>query len=395
MRFFVCIVFILSVFSAQAIVLDWNGFYTLEANTIQKADFENWGSSKVFHNLHLKPDIKAFDKVRVRSWFQLNTRSNTLSSISDRKFTSQEGVHFNWDNDQPFSLPIVTIRDLYMEVAHDFGLLQVGWKPHHFGLGMYYNDSSTIFDSFYNLEGSRGFISWRGFIGSSYYIQPMIHYANETLFNLFIQAGFSKDKYGVEVMYKTSPQGIEGENSTVNSPSYLGIYGYYKANTLTAHLELGRTSEEVYGGVLNIDWKTPVKWLKLNLEMGAATAEEKNAFHFDPSFSSNLSFLIEEYEENLKPKIKKTTTELSPYSFHSAFYLAPSVFFSLSDSLSLKSIFSMHISYSEMDALLYHKELTLKYKLDEGLTWNTGIGVLFPSEDHWHIGLISQAAITF
>ncbi len=395
LRFITYIVFPLSIFSAQAVVLDWSGSYLLEINTVQNGDFEYWGSSEAFHNLHLKPDIKAFDEVRVKSWFQLSTPSSVSNNFAGRKFAIQKGVNFNWDSEKSVSLPGIAVRDLYLEVAHDFGLLQVGWKPHHFGLGMYYNDSSALFDPFYNLEGSRGFISWRGFIGSSYYIQPMVHYVNDTLFNLFIQAGFSTDQYGVEAMYKTSPQGIEGDNSKAeNIPSYIGIYGYYNTDTLTAQLEVGRTSDEVYGGVLDIDWESPIKWLSLGLDMGLATSEEKKAFHFDPSFSSRLSFLIEEYE-NLKPKGEAETTQSEYYSFHSAFYLSPSLSFSLLDSLNLKSIFSIHISYSEMDVLFYHKELMLEYQLAEGLTWSTGVGVLFPREDNWHIGLISQAAITF
>ena len=396
-RFLVYIVFAVVTFPAQAIVLDWSGAYTVEFNTVQKGDFEYWGSSEAIHNLHLKPDIKAFDGVRARSWFQVSNQSDVFH-ISGRKFAEQEGVRFNWAGDkQSLSFPFVTVRDLYLEVSHDFGLFQIGWKPHHFGLGMYYNDSTGIFDQFYNLEGSQGFASWRGFIGSSYYVQPMVHYINDTLFNLFIQAGLSKEEYGLSAMYKTSPIGIEDDTQPENANSYIGIYGYYKMDTLKAQLEVG-IADEVYGGVLNIEWEAPLKWLDLGLNAGLSSSEEKKAFYFDPSFSSRLSFLIEEYEY-LKPKPqtaeKSAEKSLEVYSFHSAIYLSPFLSFSLSDSFNLNSTFSIHISYSEMDVLLYHKELTLKYKLTEGLTWNTGIGVLFPKEENWYIGLISQAAITF
>ena len=379
-------------FSAQAIVLDWSGSYELELNTLQNGDFKQWGSSEVFHNLHLKPDIKAFDGVRIRSWFQIAPQNHSSQASSSQKFYLQEGVGFGSNNQDIFSVPLMAVRDLYLEVTHDFGLLQIGWKPHHFGLGMYYNDSSGPFNPVYNLEGSKGFVSWRGFIGSSYYIQPMVHYVDEVLFNFFIQAGFSMDQYGVELMYKTSPQGLT--DSAEDSPSYFGLYAYYKMeDTLVTQLEVGRTSDDVYGAVLDVDWQTPVKWLSMGLDFGIATSDEDKGFYFDPSFSSHLSFLIEEYEmskeagEDLKNYIR--------YSFHSAFYIAPSVSFSLLDSLSLEPVFSTHLSYSEIDILLYHAEVKLKYQLAEGVMWNTSVGILFPKENNWHMGAMSQAAITF
>ena len=378
----------------QALVLDWSGSYQLEFNTLQKGDFAEWGHNELFHNLHLKPDIKVFDGVRVRSWFQLVSQK-TNSQMTQYKFASQEGVGFGlYDRS---AIPLLSVRDLYLELAHDFGFLQVGWKPHHFGLGMYYNDSASAFSPVYNLEGSRGVISWRGFIGSSYYIQPMVHYLDNTLFNLFIQAGFTKDDYGLELMYKARSQGLEEELKP--SPSYIGAYAYYKRNKLAISIEGGMSGDEedVYGGVVDVDWQTPVSWLNAGLNLGIATAGDTEFFSFDPSYSSQLSFLIEEYE---KYKPKEASTEESKgqnvnYAFDSAFYVAPSARFSISDSVSLQPVFSTHLSYSSLEVLLYHGELQLNYRLSEGLMWNTSVGVLFPGEDDWYFGVISQAAITF
>ena len=393
--------------SAKAVVLDWSGSYELELNTLQNGNFEQWGSSELFHNLHLKPDIKAFDGVHVRSWFHLAPRNTPQalfapqlkSSQSNesqkvyRAFYLQKGIGFGGQG-KTFP-PLISVRDLYLEVVHDFGLFQIGWKPHHFALGMYYNDSTKPFSSFYNKEGSTGFISWRGFIGSSYYVQPMVHYIDEALVNLFIQAGFKGDKYGAEIIYKTSSLGITPEDYAPDQTnSYFGLYGYYKVkNLLGIQLEAG-TMSEVYGGVVTVDWQTPVKWLNVGLDVGASTSDENTAFYFDPSFSSNLSFLLEEYEV-LKSAKGGELKQYLGYSFHSAFYVSPSADFSILDSLNLQFLFSIHLSYSDMEVLLYYPELTLQYQLAEGVTWNTGLGVLFPKENNWHIGFISQAAITF
>ena len=400
---------ILPIFSVQAIVLDWSGSYQVELNFGQKGDFEELGSSQFFHNLHLQPDIKAFDNVRIRSWFLLSTdaslanpsvSSATLgsSSVSSAKpsqaqkfFALQEGIPFGLESLAQAGL---STKALYMEIAHDFGLFHLGWKPHHFGLGLYYNDSSALFSPVYNQRGSRGFVSWRGFIGSSYYVSPLIHYVGENLLDIFIQGGYTKEKYGVELIYKTKSLGVEKESHTsLREPSYFGVYAYYKTGPFSALLEGGQTNQ-VYGGALDLSWQTPASWLEFHLQSGLSTSQDKKTFYFDPSFSSSLSFLIERYEEEKEKPVEYLNQYLS-YSFHSALYLAPSAVFSFSDSLSLKTVLSTHISYSDLRILLYHAELILQYQREEGLIWNTSLGTLFPQDGQWQLGILSQAAITF
>ena len=393
-RAVVCAIFLLPVFVARAVVLDWSGSYQVEINTLQNGNFEEWGSSQAFHNLYLQPEIKAFDGVYIKSRWHFAPHRQAEESFDStvvQRFYPQEGM--NWTEEGAFPT-VVIVRDLYLKVAHDFGVFKIGWKPHHFGMGMYYNDSSQLFAPVYNKEGSDGFISWRGFVGSSYYIQPMIHYVEETLFNLFLQAGFTEKSYGVEVMYKTAPQGIE--DVPVESPSYIGVYGYYKTGDMfSAQLEAGRTSDRAYGATLQMDWQTPVKWLSVSLSAGASLADGDKAFYFDPSFSDSFSFFISEYE-NIKSEKPDYWKSYSRYTFHSAMYVAPSVSFSILDSLTLTPILSAQVSYPDMDILLYHTELKVSYKLKEGLMWNTNLGAIFPGkEDNWYIGATSQAAITF
>ncbi len=396
MRFVIFLFCLFYSFPAGAVVLDWTGSYQVEFNVLQKTDFEKWGPGELFHNLHLKPDIKAFDGVRVRSWFYLAGREEP--SLTPAKFYPQEGISFGLRNkDFP---PGIFVRDLYLEVAHDFGFFQTGWKPHHFGLGLYYNDGSAPFSPAYNAQGSTGFLSWRGFIGSSYYVQPMAHYIGDALFNLFIQAGYSKEQYGIELMYKTYPQGaVDNLEPPIESPSYLGIYGYYNTDTLSAQLEGGRTADELYGMALAINWQSPVSWLDLTLDLALSTSDNNRAFYFDPSFSASLSFLIENYEERANSQNSDESQgkegAYSGYSFNSAFHVSPSLVFSLSDSVELEALFSVQLSYSDWEVLLYHAELVLQYQLMEGLIWKNSLGALSPKEENPYIGFISQAAITF
>ncbi len=394
---FLGLLFFVPVCSVQALVLDWSGSYQMELNTLQKADFEEWGQTEFWHNLHLQPDIKAFDNVRVRSWFLFSTPSPSDQSPVNAPapqpgFAPQEGLPFGLES---LLSPSLTVKTLYMEVAHDFGRFQWGWKPHHFGLGMYYNDSARLFSSVYNLQGSRGFVSWRGFIGSSYYVSPFIHYVGENRVDLFIQGGWQGESYGVELIYKTKSFGEEKpEQAHKDIPSYFGLYAYYEVSSLTARLEGGRTSDSVYGGALDLSWQTPLKRLKLELKSGLSTSQDKKSFYFDPSFSSGLSLFVEEYE-HMKPTPPDYLETYGSYSFHSAVYIIPSLSFAFSDSLKLTGAVTTHIPYSDPSALLYQVALGLEYQMDEGLTWNTGLGVLLDHDEQLYIGALSQVAITF
>ena len=390
------ICFLSFILPVQAFVLDWSGSYEVELNTLQKADFEEWGSSEMFHNLHLKPEIKAFDGVRVQSWFQFSPQVQAVPSVPGRNFYNQEGLSFGLQKEALAELPLLAVRDLYLQIDHAFGRFEIGWKPYQFGLGMFYNNSHKVFSPYYNLESTRGFVSWKGVLGS-YYVQPQIHYLSETSFNLLLQGGWNKDKYGVELLYKLEKDIVETEST---DSTYFGAYAFYIVEKLSVQMEIGINPQDAYGGVLEVKWQAPLNWLGLNLDVGVATVEgdEGDAkFYFDPSFAAQLSFLVEEYA-NIKPSTSSssiTTENATKYTLHSVAYVSPSASFSILDSLTLDVNFSTHLSYVDWSALLYSTELILKYELAEGVMWNTGIGALFPSKDHWYIGAISQAAITF
>ena len=113
-----------------------------------------------------------------------------------------------------------------------------------------------------------------------------------------------------------------------------------------------------------------------------------------PRFLPQLSFLIEKHEEG-KEKVPEYLKQYLSYSFHSAFYLSPSVEFVFSDSWSLKALFSTHFSYPDFNVSLYHADLILQYQKEEGFVWNTHVGILFPQSANWYLGALSQVAITF
>lgn len=408
--------------SSVAVVLDWSGSYKLEEEFIQNVDQGGW-QFHILHNLRLEPDLKVLDGLSVQSGFQLASPPNVYADRSDVEFYYQNGSYFGWNygdttakatvpevgvSTTGATTPIATtnslfssdtppgleVRHLYLKFAHNFGVFQTGWKPHHFGMGMYYNDGSNIFSPVYNKQGSRGFVSWKGFFGS-YYVRPMVHYIDQLWFNAFIQGGFKKDQYGIEAIYKMNPVGL-GEKQVewdTQWPAYLGIYAYYKTTTFSVQAEGGQNGS-VRGGAFQLDWYTPWKRLRTKLGLGFSSTNQTEIFYFDPSFSSALSFVIERYE-GFKTNQPEYLKKYLFYSFHSAFYAMPAVVFSLIDSLDIKTTFSIHFSYPDWSVLLYGTDLVLSYQLPAGVKWLNRIGVLFPSADDWHIGVNSGVAITF
>ena len=413
-----CILSLLFASSSVAVVLDWSGSYKLEEEFIQNVGQGSW-QFHILHNLRLEPDLKVLDGLSVKSGFQLASPPNVYANRSNVEFYYQNGAYFGWNhgdiaaatvspaisptetatmaNNSLFSHdtpPGLEVRHLYLKFAHNFGVFQTGWKPHHFGMGMYYNDGSNIFSPTYNKQGSRGFVSWKGFFGS-YYIRPMVHYIDQLWFNVFIQGGFKKDQYGVEAIYKMDPFGLGEEEVKWETlwPNYLGLYAYYKTTTFSVQAEGGRNGRAL-GGAFQLDWYTPWKKLRTEWGLGFSSTNKSEIFYFDPSFSSALSFVIERYE-SLKTNQPEYLKKYLFYSFHSAFYVMPALVFSVIDSLDIKTTFSIHFSYPDWSVLLYGTDLVFSYQLPAGVKWLNRIGVLFPSADDWHIGVNSGVAITF
>ena len=376
---------------AHALVLDWAGAYKLEEEFITTAEQSQF---HLLHNLWLQPDIKVFDGLSVKSWFQLAPQEMNIQASAAAEFYNQNGVLFGRASGAgPISL---SARSMYLQLEHDFGLLEIGWKPHHFGLGMFYNDGSHVFSPVYNKQGSRGMLSWKLFLGSSYYVQPIVHYIDHFWAGFFIQGGVKKNSYGIELMYKTAPIGL-GEGSPAwqfSQPSYFGAYAYYKQNKWAVEAEGGYLDSSVFGVAVKTNWRTPWKKLKAFLNLGGASSEQSRVFYFDPSFSSQLGFLIERYEGFKTPRPEYLNKSLF-YAFHSAFYVSPGMSFAVMEQLDLKTVFSIHLAYPSGEVKLYCADMIWEYHHTAGLKWISRLGILFPQNEGWHIGINSGAAITF
>ena len=386
------------VFSAEALVLDWSGSYEAEMVLLQSTAGEPGGRfAGTVHNLKLKPDIKIFDGLKVKGWFQLASLP-TAESAQGLKFYPQGGPSFGTGSQNVFPA-YLELRDLYMESAHTGGLFRLGWKPHHFGLGMYYHSGSNFFDPVYNLEGSRGMLSWQIFAGS-YYIQPMVHYVDNLLFNVFIQAGWQKKDYGVEAFYKAGGLGEQNDSSSAeNTEDYIGVYAYFTKKVWDIKAEGGRLSDEgrhSYAGAVQADWQSPWEYMSLglNLVFSPLSQEGSRVFYVDPNYSSDMSFLISFYSGVKDGETKYLKTSGS-YAFHEALFLKPSVSFVLSDTVSLKGRFLAQLLQPAEAESFYGAEFIVGWASDKGFEWNTLLGFLGPSKNSWQIGFGTQVVFSF
>jgi len=414
-----------------AVVLDWSGSYGVQGEFLQSSGPDGW-DLYTFHSLTLSPDIRVFDGMHVMSAFQLipNSEVSKPPLYPRSQYFYQRGAYFGFSSNEIYQhhFPVsIGVRNLYLEWLHDFGAWYVGWKPHHFGLGMHYHDSSDTFSPIYNNQGSYGSISWKGHVGD-FYIQPIVHYLNEGWFNILIQAGFQKDQYGVEGIFQFPSIGAGQDNTQSQEPQmvqppmrpqtqesqtpwyrYLGLYGYYKNDTLHARAEIAYLWN-VYAGAMDIDWKSPWKRMHLGWNMGVSIfdAQSKGIFYFDPSFSvQNLSFLLMRYENFQARKTSAHSSlpvsSISSYTFHSGIYMTPSIMFEISKSWNLSSVHTLVISYPEMAVSLYGTDLLLDYQFPAGLVWRNGLGILLPQNgrsglsppDNFYLGAISSIAIQF
>ncbi len=398
-------------FSPQALVLNWSGGYQMELFLIQSTGFSTQ-SKNLIHNLHLQPEIVAYEGVHIRSGFHLVPPPPSLplttggeKSHQALRFYPQDGVSFDL-TESPQRPPGVFVRDLYVEIFKDFFAFHIGWKPHHFGLGMYYNDGSEALDPVYSLRGGRGSVSARFFV-SSFYLQPLVYLDHLSLLNTLIQAGFEKeDHYKVEGLYRKSwDKGLSGSAASGAGKksldqSYFGLYGLYQKNWHSKiEVEVGGFSQELFAAALQASSLSPWKWMQLQLQAGLSYSSlTGEVFYMDPNFSTGL---VPFSTEGLKNPLPPYHEEYTAYAFHEGFYISPGLSFSLSKKWVLDFNFSTQFLFKEkkVKAHFYNLELTLNYQWNKHTSLVHAVSGVIPAsvkeEGGPYLGFLSQAAITF
>ena len=384
----------------KALVLDWSGRYQAEATTLQSRDSTQ--EAGIIHNLHLQPEVAAFEGVKLRAWFHLMPPPGEKDR-GVRLFYPQDGLSFGL----PSEAGGLFIRDLYVEVSRDFFLFRMGWKPHHFGLGLFFNEASGAWDPFYPLHnGGRGFASGRFFMGSLS-VQPLLYLDAFSLLNTLVQVGFqSEDTYGVEGLYRKKwpvslhPLSPQEKESSLSQEGYWGLYAWYeKQNSARLDLELGAFGSRVLAAALEGRHPSPWRWMQLSLKAGLSHSmgEGEGVFYFDPVFSANLTLNATSFL--FSPDAPSSEAREASYLFHSGFYAGPSFHFALTKKMVLDLGF-LYLFHKNQPT--YNAEVVLNFNYAKNIVWSNGVSVFHTTGDRagskdgpFFMGFTSQAAITF
>ena len=414
MSYIVSALIFLLVAPAYALVLDWKGHYQIGGSFLQPSSGEDSYDAGISHNLHLKPNIKAYDLVEIQGWFYLAPTQKMYEAEERPKFYSQSGGMGSFGTKtQGFFIPYVGVRDLYLKVGHSFGEFLVGWKPHHFGIGMHHNSADKPFSPIYTVDdGGRGLISWKGIL-DPFYLQPLLFYLDDVSFNLAIQLGYKKKHYGLELLYQ--PKGpidlLTKTDSDELYSSYLGAYAFFKKEKFKLKGEIGWAgTDRAFGGVLSGEW-TPFSLITYGLDAGISYGLDEIHFDFHPSFSSQAMSEVVLMSESLWISQNcRLSTENSSYlrcnkdrkdsryTFRQGIFIAPNLGFNISEKINIGWVIPFHLllpAYS--DSLYAHvsTEGSLVYKIKEGIKWTSTLGVLRNEENNWYFGFLSQASVSF
>ena len=415
MHYIVCFLASFLISPAFALVLDWGGHYQIGGEYLQSAGGDSYNAG-ISHNLHLKPNIKAYDLAEIHGWFYLAPSSKAFASEDHPKFYPQTGGMGSFGtNTQGFFVPSLGVRDLYLKIGHSFGEFTVGWKPHNFGMGIRHNSADDPFAPVYSVEdGGRGLISWKGVL-DPFYLQPLLFYLDNVLFNLAIQLGYSQKHYGIEVLFQPQgPIGIQAEkDSSIEGlySSYFGAYSFYETDKFKIEGEIGWAgTDRSLGGAMSLNW-TPRSLITYGLETGISYGPDDIPFYFHPSFSSPAMPEIVLMSEGLwidqhcalaaasSPHHRcNKDREDKLFSFRQGIFLAPNLTFNVSEAIDIGWTLPFHLSlpaYSDSFHGHVSTEVNLEYQMKEGVTWNSTLGVLRNEEGSWYFGFLSQASVSF
>jgi hypothetical protein len=153
---------------AHALQLDWNGQFWFEQNWLNNyqlsrarpgydadSEFINNGSpyvpgtgekNSVWYDafLKLKPKAVVNDSINIRAEFQVGSPTYPFMG---RGFPGSGDERFNFTGSQKDGLSIVAAR-YWAQMITDFGTIELGRAPLHWGLGAIWNSGDNLFDHY-------------------------------------------------------------------------------------------------------------------------------------------------------------------------------------------------------------------------------------------------------
>lgn len=145
--------------SAQALTLDWSGYFRADHNHVRNYQLESDRKttfSSVF--LKLKPRVLVNDNVIIHSEWNVGDQ---VAGFFGRGIPREDRNNPLSNDKEPF--PISAER-IWLDVHTDFGTVQVGRAPFHWGLGAIFNSGDDPFDRFQSTSDTIRLVSKFGYL---------------------------------------------------------------------------------------------------------------------------------------------------------------------------------------------------------------------------------------
>jgi len=218
--------------NAQALTLDWSGYFRADHTYVRNFQLEGKSSTTISSLfMRLKPRVLVNDNVIVRSEWNIG---DPVTGFFGRGIPREDRNNPLSTGKDPFA---ISASRLWLDVHTDFGTLQVGRAPFHWGLGVIFNSGDDPFDRFQTtsdtirLVSKFGYLSLMPIYAKNSFGRAAAGSRNPTT-NAILQGGDDVTDYGLGLKYDNPEEDIEGGALFYkrNAPDSQNAY-YYPAGS--------------------------------------------------------------------------------------------------------------------------------------------------------------------
>ena len=434
---------ILKTTTAFAGSLDWTGGYRFEWTQVDRPSLASPGERKAYglNYLYLSPKIITSDGVDIVSRFDvLNSTDGAYSNSQVGQIwgggstttAATDGSRRNVNSRTQNAVP-VTVSQLYMKVAQEYGSLLVGRVPFEFGTGMTYNAGNGAFDHWYN---TRDLVAYK-FIVGNFHFMPMVgrvfdgdYWQGNSIQDEILEFGYEapdsgstlsilverrKASFGANdidptrILPVTSTGTVISDYSTQRSNFLLGKqwsrFGFkIEGSFLTGDTGIQTSTGEYvkinsYGVATEWYFPNPESKFEYNLRIGMATGNDPTTadyegFQFDKNY--DIAFLLFNHRlgrrDFLTTSLVKDQTggrglsnSVDDETVGNAWYLSPRLKYALNDKWDINNTFTYAQSWLNptnspgySKNLGYEYDLEVIYKPRQKFQWLNRVGYFQP-----------------
>lgn len=458
-RVFVAISLLTITSFAYAGDLEWSGLYRIEGQTFNNPLLDRSDATRKEYGVHtliLRPKIVAADGLYIRGQLNLTTTEEN----------NQFGVYWGSGLDRGLRSERFRVTQFYLTHVQEFGSLLVGRAPVDFGLGITHNSGNDLFDHFADIRDLVGYkISMGNFFIFPMYAKitedRLSGYEdmNEILVQLQYENPESDTTMGVMYQNRTAPRdgneiNVDALNGTDNGTTVGGGYNaknynvFYskEAPTWRSAFELAQqkgdsgvssngreVSLQGFALATEFEYKPEGSKKSFGLKAGyvtgddPSTSDEYEGFIFDQNYDVAMILFNHRLGRHnilntglIDPALRGDQQSLALdkpdiEALSNAYYVSPTYGYKWNDNWSMMSTLTFAWLQSTMveepkgtaietkSNLGWELDLTLKYKVNEKITWLNQVGYYEPG-NAWEVngadsdsilGFTTKAAVSF